>query len=518
MALDAGISASRDDSESDEGAFLFDFPQHPVIQSTPAIIGAHELSMDTSFSSDQLSPMHSFFTEFSHSSTNFSVPLNAQSSPGTPTGDADSFVVSGRLEPSLSVCSPGQIRVRRISTSPTIPLLAEGITVRRPRPAAIQPNLKPKGNKIVPLPASVSSDDDNIFYPPTSAPSTPKTRPRQVAIQPQSKGKIVVPFPTGVSSDDDDDEAPASFYPLISAPVTPKKRSKAPTTHASTKVQRELPEFISPSLKHANKTCSPDTGVFDGVVKQRTVKADPRSPDARVFDGTVKQRIVKVDPRSPDTRVFDGVVKQRVVKADQTPTFRGVLASQQTPDEMVATPKASTKPRKRIQVITPEDVAAVSGSVSHVKQSQPSIPANAYRVPIPEGRKGATHSKHATPNSSAPHTGSIQTQTSPRAEANGLRVTNNFYLMAMDPFAAASGSARDAGYDRISSEISALLEGQRVGSTTLDEIWMCIYQSPGYEPPNWMANLAKNGVSEDLFDPILNIMVTASKDRRKTHL
>jgi len=100
---------------------------------------------------------------------------------------------------------------------------------------------------------------------------------------------------------------------------------------------------------------------------------------------------------------------------------------------------------------------------------------------------------------------------------DGLAVTNNFYLMAMDLITTACDQPRDAEYDYIMDEVNALLASHRVSSTTLDKIWMDIFQAPGYEPDCWMANLVQNGVPEELFGPVLQIMTTASKDHHKTH-
>ena len=102
------------------------------------------------------------------------------------------------------------------------------------------------------------------------------------------------------------------------------------------------------------------------------------------------------------------------------------------------------------------------------------------------------------------------------SQEDGLAVTNHFYLMAMDSFTATHNHPKDAGSDRITAQITKLLDRCLVGITTLNEIWQCIFQAPGYEPECWVANLAKNAVPEGRIGPLLQIMTVASEDRRKT--
>ena len=111
--------------------------------------------------------------------------------------------------------------------------------------------------------------------------------------------------------------------------------------------------------------------------------------------------------------------------------------------------------------------------------------------------KLVTHAqKHDTLDSSstATHVGNIWAQAHLHGHEDGVAVTNNVYLMAMDLYAAGQNQMKDVGSDCITAQINKLLQGHRVSSTTLNEIWMGIYQSPGYEPECWMANLAKNSV------------------------
>ncbi|KAG6375912.1 hypothetical protein JVT61DRAFT_2780 [Boletus reticuloceps] len=194
------------------------------------------------------------------------------------------------------------------------------------------------------------------------------------------------------------------------------------------------------------------------------------------------------------------------------------------PNASVTKKTTQVAKRRPIHVVPDEDVEA--RPTSRNKKTRPnnsespsrypdlSIPhqntALQPRKPVPHAQKSATLG-FSPP---APHAGSMQIQARLDGHDNGLIVTNNFYLMAMDPLT--HNQSRDVGQDRITSEITKLLAGHRVGSTTLEEIWQCIYQAPGYKPDCWMANLAKNGVPEELFGPVLQIMTTASKDRRKT--
>ena len=116
----------------------------------------------------------------------------------------------------------------------------------------------------------------------------------------------------------------------------------------------------------------------------------------------------------------------------------------------------------------------------------------------------------------APHAGDIQVQSQLYSCDDGHAMMNNFYLMAMDPFAAGHNQTSDAGYNHIMSEINNLLAGHQVSSTMLEEIWMGIYKACGYEPKCRMANLAKNGIPEELFGPMLQIMTVACMDCCKT--
>jgi hypothetical protein len=139
--------------------------------------------------------------------------------------------------------------------------------------------------------------------------------------------------------------------------------------------------------------------------------------------------------------------------------------------------------RKPIQAITVDDVeAAKARSVSHIKKTRLVDP----EPPTPGSDPSISHQststrtrklvpgtqKYATVESDlvAPHAGDIQVQSQLHGRDDGHAVTNNFYLMAMDPFATGHIQTRDAGYDRITSEINNLLAGHQVSSTMLKEI------------------------------------------------
>ncbi|KIJ65322.1 hypothetical protein HYDPIDRAFT_28033 [Hydnomerulius pinastri MD-312] len=171
LELDASIAV---DSERHDEPFLFLDP----LTSTPNLPIFCQFSVaDTTVLSAPLSPLHS-----SLFSGNFLWILPSDNSFLASESEADqdlSFATShitNRLEPSFALASPGEIRVRRLSqVSPTIPLLAEGITVRCGR-QAVEPKVEGTG-KVQAVAAHIPATTDHtptllpkfsppIFFPP----------------------------------------------------------------------------------------------------------------------------------------------------------------------------------------------------------------------------------------------------------------------------------------------------------------------------------------------------------------
>jgi hypothetical protein len=99
-----------------------------------------------------------------------------------------------------------------------------------------------------------------------------------------------------------------------------------------------------------------------------------------------------------------------------------------------------------------------------------------------------------------------------RGDKDGVSVTNHIYLMTSDP--GPVQSTRDAGYDRICGEIDSALLGLSLHHSTKDEIWRCIQQVEGYQVSSWKAILVKLDIPEKRHYNMLQIMASASRDRK----
>lgn len=75
-------------------------------------------------------------------------------------------------------------------------------------------------------------------------------------------------------------------------------------------------------------------------------------------------------------------------------------------------------------------------------------------------------------------------------------------------------STRDVGYDRICGEIDDVLVGLSLHHSTMSEIWRCIQQVEGYRTNSWKAILVKLDIPEERHHNVLQIMASASYDRK----
>ncbi|KAG1795853.1 uncharacterized protein BJ212DRAFT_1306479 [Suillus subaureus] len=106
----------------------------------------------------------------------------------------------------------------------------------------------------------------------------------------------------------------------------------------------------------------------------------------------------------------------------------------------------------------------------------------------------------------------VQMKTMLRSDKDGVSVTNHIYLMTSDP--GPIQSTCDAGYDCICGEINSALLGLSLHHSTKDKIWRCIQQVEGYQVNSWKAILVKLDIPEECHHNMLQIMASASHDRK----
>jgi hypothetical protein len=400
--------------------------------------------------------------------------------------------------------SPRNVTVRKHhqeeTLSPTIGLLAEEIMVTRS--GRMSGSTKRTGNFTIPLPDICDDKSDHAIVPPISissgsSPGTPKDRNSTFTLESPTLRKL-----------------------------PPQTRKALVFVLAQTR----FPTQTLPAQPRAHKNKDPEGSLTaEDVQTLALMFCQTRKAPAFVLAQTkFPAQMLPAQPRAHRSKVPEGSLAAKDV---QTPALMLPQPAPALTTHVASLMKKNCRVAKRkpIQAITVDDVeAAKARSVSRIKKTrsvdpEPPTPGSDPSIPH-QSTPTQTHKlvlgtqKYATVESNlvAPHAGDIQVQSRLHGRDDGHAVTNNFYLMAMDPFAAGHIQTRDAGYDRITSEINNLLAGHRVSSTMLEEIWMGIYQARGYEPECWMANLAKNGIPEELFGPMLQIMTAASADHHKT--
>ncbi|KAG2062656.1 hypothetical protein BDR04DRAFT_1164841 [Suillus decipiens] len=273
------------------------------------------------------------------------------------------------------------------------------------------------------------------------------------------------------------------------------------TIHSS---DSTLPTFGSPNFTSTPLPRPPALPAFkghdlaeaSGVTKRRPTRVTQPNDTGyrvRILPGSASSLTIPSRPFVLATQLPSAAVKHAAVKR----------ASRMTEDHILSGGPSPLMPPSRPFVPPSRPSVPTSPAVKKLTARSTSSDAKESRKRHNEKKKQLVGD--GTGNA-------VQMKTMLHSHENGVSVTNHIYLMTSDP--GSVRSTRDVGYDRICGEIDDVLVGLSLHHSTMSEIWRCIQQVEGYRTNSWKAILVKLDIPEEHHHNVLQIMASASYDRK----